>query len=180
MTEEAEAFVRSLYPRVRGLLHLHTGDPDLAADLTQETLARVWARWPRVRRLTSPQAYTFRIALNLSASWFRRRARERRATARLGGDGVAEPPTSADQLAVREAVLRLSRRQREVVLLRYFAGLSVDETAGALRCAPGTVMTHTHRALAHLRAQFDEAGDHDGQRRHRPAPSRGGRPDTAP
>lgn len=180
MTEEAEAFVRSLYPRVRGLLQLHTGDPHLAADLTQETLVRVWARWPRIRRMASPQAYTFRIALNLARSWFRRRERERRATARLGPDDVVEAPASADRLAVHEAVLGLSRRQREVVLLRYFAGLSVDETAGALHCAPGTVMTHTHRALAHLRARLDEADDHDGQRRHRPATSRGGRPDTTP
>jgi RNA polymerase sigma factor (sigma-70 family) len=180
MSEDAEAFVRSLYSRVRGLLLLHTGDHDLAAELTQETFARVWARWPRVRRMASPQGYTFRIALNLARSWFRRRSRERRAVARLGPTATVDTVASADQIVVREAVLRLAGRQREVVLLRYFAGLSVDETATALRCAPGTVTTHTHRALAHLRAHLDEAGDHDGQRRHRPAPSRGGRTDLAP
>jgi RNA polymerase sigma-70 factor (sigma-E family) len=175
MTQEAETFVRALYPQVRGLLQLHTGDRDLADELTQETLARVWERWSRVNAMASPHGYAYRIALNLARSWFRRRSRERRAIARLGPVVVVDEPAAAERLAIREAVLGLSRRQREVVLLRYYAGLSVDETADVLRCAPGTVKTHTHRALAHLGAQLNEADEHDGPRRHRPATSRGGR-----
>lgn len=180
MTEEAETFVRSLYPGVRGLLQLHTGDRDLADELTQETLARVWERWSRVSVMASPQGYAYRIALNLARSWFRRRSSERRAMARLGPAAVVDEPATADHLATRAAVLGLSRRQREVVLLRYYAGLSVDETAEVLRCAAGTVKTHTHRALARLRTQLNEADEHDGPRRHRPATSRGGRHDSAP
>ena len=179
MTEEAEAFVRSLYPRVRGLLQLHTGDRDLADELTQEALARVWERWGRVRDMASPHGYTYRIALNLARSWYRRRGRERRAIARLGPEAVVDAPATAEHVATRTAVLSLPRRQREVVLLRYFAGLSVDETATALRCAPGTVKAHTHRALTHLRTQLNEADEHDGTRRHRPATPRGGRDDGA-
>lgn len=178
MTQEAETFVRALYPQLRGLLRLHTGDRDLADELTQETLARVWERWSRVSVMASPQGYAYRIALNLARSWFRRRSRERRAIARIGPLAVVDEPAAAEHLATRAAVLKLSRRQREVVLLRYYAGLSVDETADVLRCAPGTVKTHTHRALAQLGAQLNEAGQHDGSR-HRPATSRGGRHDPA-
>jgi RNA polymerase sigma-70 factor (sigma-E family) len=177
MTEEAEAFVRTLYPKVHGLLQLQTGDRDLADELTQEALARVWERWSRVSAMASPQGYAYKIALNLARSWFRRRARERRAIARHGPELDVDEPATAERLATRAAVLGLSRRQREVVLLRYYAGLSVDETATALRCAPGTVKAHTHRALAHLREQLNEADDHDGARRHRPATSRGSRDD---
>jgi RNA polymerase sigma-70 factor (sigma-E family) len=161
MTEEAEAFVRSLYPRVHGLLQLHTGDHHLADELTQETLARVWERWGRVRGMESPRGYAYRIALNLARSWYRRRGRERRAIARLGPEAVVDEPSTAEHVATRAAVLGLPRRQREVVLLRYFAGLSVDETATTLRCAPGTVKAHTHRALTHLRAELNEADEHD-------------------
>lgn len=154
MRDEGEHFVRGLYPKVHGFLQLHTGDRHLADELTQETLARVWASWPRISRMASPQAYAFRIALNLTRSWFRRRARERRALARLAAtDDSVEPPT-AERMATRAAVLALPRRQREVVLLRFFSGFSVDETADTMRCAPGTVKAHTHRALASLREQL--------------------------
>ena len=154
MHEEGEHFVRALYPKVRGLLELHTGDRDLADELTQETLARVWARWPRVRRMASPQAYAFRIALNLARSWFRRRSRERRALARLDAAAVVDEPATAERIATRAAMVALPRRQREVLLLRYFAGLDVAETADTLGCTPGTVKVHTHRALACLREQL--------------------------
>jgi RNA polymerase sigma factor (sigma-70 family) len=153
MHEEAEHFVGALYPKVRGFLELHTGDPHLADELTQETLARVWARWPRISRMTSPQAYAFRIALNLVRSWFRRLTRERRALARLGPTDAFEDPI-AERMATRAAVLALPRRQREAVLLRFFSGFSVEETADTMRCAPGTVKAHTHRALASLREQL--------------------------
>jgi RNA polymerase sigma-70 factor (sigma-E family) len=154
MHEEGEHFVRALYPKLRGFLELHTGDRDLADELTQETLARVWARWPRVRRMASPQAYAFRIALNLARSWFRRRSRERRALARLDATDVSDEPATAERVATRAAMVALPRRQREVLLLRYFAGLDVAETADTMGCTPGTVKAHTHRALARLRQQL--------------------------
>jgi RNA polymerase sigma-70 factor (sigma-E family) len=154
MHEEGEHFVRALYPKLRGFLELHTGDRDLADELTQETLARVWARWPRVRRMASPQAYAFRIALNLARSWFRRRSRERRALARLDATDVSDEPATAERVATRAAMVALPRRQREVLLLRYFAGLGVAETADTMGCTPGTVKAHTHRALARLRQQL--------------------------
>jgi len=154
MDEGGEQFVRTLYPRVRGFLELHTGDAHLADELTQETLARVWARWSRVRHMTNPQGYAFRIAVNLSRSWFRRRVRERRALARLDTTGVSDEPATAERLATRAAMLALPRRQREVVLLRYFAGLDVAETAETMGCTAGTVKAHTHRAMARLREQL--------------------------
>jgi RNA polymerase sigma-70 factor (sigma-E family) len=153
---ECEDLLRTLHPRLVGGLTLHCGDPALAEELAQETLARVWSRWHEVRAHPAPQAWAWRVALNLSTSWFRRRAAERRANAKVGPP-PAEAPTAdaADRLAVRAAVAGLPARQRAVLVLRYFDDLSVAEAATALGCAKGTVKSLTHQAIAALRERLD-------------------------
>jgi RNA polymerase sigma-70 factor (sigma-E family) len=151
---EPSAFCRDLHPRLVGALALHCGDRDVAAELAQETLARVWERWSTVERMDSPEAWAFRVGFNLAASRFRRGAAERRARARLGpADDHA--PDAADALAVRAAVASLPPRQRSALVLRYFADLSVERTAEVLGCAPGTVKSLTSQAIASLRDRFD-------------------------
>jgi RNA polymerase sigma factor (sigma-70 family) len=66
----------------------------------------------------------------------------------------AEPVIDHD--AIIRAVKLLARRQREVVVLRFFADLSVSETAEAIGSSPGSVKTHTSRALARLRELLAE------------------------
>jgi RNA polymerase sigma-70 factor (sigma-E family) len=154
-SRECEDFLRDLHPRLVGGLTLHCGDGALAEELAQETLARVWGRWDTVRSHGSPQAWAWRVALNLSSSWFRRRAAERRATAR-SGPVPDEAPSSdtADRLVVREALADLPPRQRAVLVLRYFDDLGVDDAATAMGCAPGTVKSLTHLAIAGLRQRL--------------------------
>lgn len=151
---DVSAFCRELHPRLVGALALHCGDRDVAQELAQETLARVWERWSTVERLDSPEAWAFRVGFNLAASRFRRRAAERRARARFGpvDDHVADV---ADAVAVRAAVALLPPRQRAAVVLRYFADLPVDETAAVMGCAPGTVKSLTSQAIATLRDRFE-------------------------
>jgi RNA polymerase sigma factor (sigma-70 family) len=59
--------------------------------------------------------------------------------------------TVVDRDALRGALADLPRRQREVMVLRFFADLSVAETAEALRMSEGTVKAHTSRAVTRLR-----------------------------
>lgn len=151
---EPSAFCRELHPRLVGALALHCGDRDVAAELAQETLARVWERWSTVERHEAPEAWAFRVAFNLAASRYRRRAAERRAHARLGVTSVHEPDT-ADAIAVRAAVAALPPRQRAALVLRYFADLSVERTAEVLGCRPGTVKSLTSQAIASLRDRFE-------------------------
>jgi RNA polymerase sigma factor (sigma-70 family) len=66
-----------------------------------------------------------------------------------------EPADVTDALAVRAAVAALPPRQRAAVVLRYFADLSVDQTAAVLGCAPGTVKSLTSQAIASLRDRFE-------------------------
>jgi RNA polymerase sigma factor (sigma-70 family) len=153
--DDVGTFCRAMHPRLVGALALHCGDRHVAEELAQETLARVWERWPSVREMASPESWTYRVGFNLAASRFRRRSAERRARARAGEGLDAHVPDLASALAVRAAVAALPPRQRAAVVLRYFADLSVDDTAAALRCAPGTVKALTSQAITALRATFE-------------------------
>jgi RNA polymerase sigma-70 factor (ECF subfamily) len=133
-------------------LVLYCGDRGVAEELAQEALARAVERWGRVATMHSPDAWVYRVAFNLARSGFRRRAAERRATARLAGIAPAPPDDTASAVAVRAAVHALPPRQRAVVIARFYGGLSVPETAEALGCAEGTVKATTHQAIKNLRA----------------------------
>jgi len=73
------------------------------------------------------------------------------------GDEAVAPDDHADRLAVRAAVAGLPDRQRAALVLRYFADLSLADTAEAMGCAPGTVKALTHQALAGLRSRLGDA-----------------------
>lgn len=153
--DEAVELCRRLRPELVGVLTLYCGDRHLAEDLVQQTLARVWASWGRVRQIDDRRAYIHRMALNAARSQFRRHAAERRARQRLGHP-VYPATRSSDQagaVAVRAAVAALPPRQRAAIVLRYFADLSVRVTAAVMGCAEGTVKALTSKAISALRAR---------------------------
>ena len=155
-------FCREEWPRLVGSLSLYVGSRELAEDLAQETLVRVCGHWPRVRTADSPSAWAHRVAFNLAKSHGRRQATWSRIRTRVDVPPVAVVDRDgATALAVRDAISALPVPQRQVLILRYFADLSVRETAAAMRCPENTVKTHTRRALDSLRASGlvdDEAG----------------------
>lgn len=139
------------FPRLVGALSLYCGERDLAEELAQETLVRVCASWPSVRRKDSPTAWAQRVAINLANSQFRRRAVARRVAVRTSGDESTPSDDTSTRLAVRTAVSALPRRQREALVLRYFADMSVHDAAAVMRCPEATVKTLTRRAIEQLR-----------------------------
>lgn len=150
-------FCRRLHPVLVGSLTLHCGDRAVAEEIAQEALARAWERWAAVGAMASPEAWTFRVALNLTSSRFRRAAIERRASARLAARSTARDVVDeSDRITVRAAVASLPERQRVVVVLRYFADLSVEDTAAAMGCASGTVKSLTSKAVDRLRLTIGE------------------------
>jgi RNA polymerase sigma-70 factor (sigma-E family) len=143
--------------------YLLTGDRDHAEDLLQVTLVRTARRWEAARH--SPHAYAHRVLVNLLHD--RQRNLSRRVTEqrpedfddrlRPVADGVQ---ALVDRMAIISVVRSLPARQREVVVLRFFADLSVSETAAAIGASEGTVKTHTSRALTALReALTDQAAE---------------------
>jgi RNA polymerase sigma factor (sigma-70 family) len=150
--EEVEALCARIAPRLVGSLTLYCGDQRLAEELAQEALIRTWQRRTDVAAMASPEAWVFRTAVNLANSWFRRRRIEWRANQRWAATAPTwSPPPAAEAVALRDAVHALPARQRAVVVARFYLGFDVATTAEALGCRPGTVQTHTHRAMAHLR-----------------------------
>lgn len=151
---DADAFCRAVYPRLAATLGLHCGEPAIGEELAQEALVRVLERWPSVRDMGSPEAWTYRVGFNLAATTFRRRAAERRATAAVGRARLSPPADLADVLAVRAALATLPHRQRAAVVLRHLADLPVAQTAIVLGCAEGTVKALTSQGLDALRQRL--------------------------
>jgi RNA polymerase sigma factor (sigma-70 family) len=122
----------------------------------------VCAHWRRVRNADSPSAWAHRVAFNLAKSHGRRQATWTRVRSRAvdGPRGVVDGDRAA-AIAVRDALATLPEPQRQALILRYFADLSVHDTATAMRCPENTVKTHTRRALDALRASglLDDAID---------------------
>jgi RNA polymerase sigma-70 factor (sigma-E family) len=146
------------YVRERGDHHLRvavllTGDWHAAEDLMQASLVKLYRAWPRLGTGADPDAYLRRIVINTHRSWWRARWRRETPAAALpdsaSGDDIAD--RQALGALVRQALARLPRQQRAVLVLRYCEDLPEAEVAGMLGCTAGTVKTHAHRGLRALR-----------------------------
>lgn len=141
---------------VAAFAHL-TADRWLAEELAQESLIIAAGQWEKVSQLASPVGWCFRVGANKAASHFRRVRAEWRARARHASDEIAEPDDTAERLVVRAALSTLPVRARQLVVLRYFLGLTAEETGEVLGLSPGAVRTGCHRAVQSLRAQLRDA-----------------------
>jgi RNA polymerase sigma factor (sigma-70 family) len=148
-----DALCREEWHRLVGFLSLYTGDRESAEDLAQEALARTCRDWARVKGLDAPARWLWRVAINLANSQLRRRAAFSRARRRLQAiaDLPGDAPDPAVVIAVRAAVSALPPKQRSALTLRYFAELSVRETAEVMGCPEGTVKRLTNEAITQLR-----------------------------
>jgi RNA polymerase sigma factor (sigma-70 family) len=153
--QEAAVLCRRLQPALFGALALYCGNTELAEDLTQETLLRVWTHWESVSETDRPDRWALRVAFNLAKSGWRRRRIERAIdVARSAEEPLRVDPT--DMIAVRAAVALLPSRQRAAIVVRYFNDLSVADAALVLGCAEGTVRALTHQAVANLRLNLED------------------------
>jgi RNA polymerase sigma-70 factor (sigma-E family) len=155
--ESFEEFVHSCSYRLFRVGCLLTGgDTHQAEDLLADALARTYLAWSRVRP-GDAYGYARRILVNRHADWWRRPLRRELLT--------GQPPERPDDTdhgrdaarhdGVMRALRRLTRRERAVVVLRYFADLTEEATATELGLSVGTVKSTNARALRKLRASPD-------------------------
>ena len=128
------------------------GERGLAEDVAQDTLTKAYARWWRLR--SDPERWVSRVAANRAIDHWRKNRREDLTTDQidraLGGEPVVE------RMALADALSRLSRRQREVVVWRYLAGYPEADVAAILECSVGSAKTHASRGLSALRTSLDQ------------------------
>ena len=142
---------------LRRTVYLMCGDWYLADDVVQDAMTRLFAVWERVARRGDPEAYTRRIAVNLLIDHNRRPARRE-----LPREALPEPPQPepADdrRAALSGALDEVPPRQRATLVLRFWEGYSVEETASIMNCSTGTVKSNTSKGLANLKKILS---DHD-------------------
>ncbi len=131
------------------------GDFHRAEDLVQSALAKALGRWSVVVAMAHPEAYLKAMIVNDYLGWWRRRSRTEvpmptpPEVSRFGGADLAVGQASRD--AAWRLLARLPRRQRAVLVLRYYEDLSDEQIASVLGCAASTVRSSASRALAALR-----------------------------
>lgn len=158
--EVVRAAYESSGTRLLGLARWLVGDQATAEDVVHEAFARCLNRWQTTGHNGDPMPYLWTTVVNVARSRLRRRGVRRRAYPRaavpLEDDPAVNAEHAAARLALRDAVLALPIRQREVVVLRFYAERSVSETAELLGISTGTVKAHTHRAVTALREVMEE------------------------
>ncbi|MEO7982090.1 MAG: SigE family RNA polymerase sigma factor [Sporichthyaceae bacterium] len=131
---------------------LLTGDWHLAEDLVQEALGRIYARWSRVAAADEPAAYAQTVLLRTFLSHRRRRSSTERPTDRTEiPDDAASEADLPLRVALMDALGRLDRTDRAVVVLRYWEDLDAPATAALVGLSPAAVRTRCSRALGRLR-----------------------------
>jgi DNA-directed RNA polymerase specialized sigma24 family protein len=148
-----ETWYRVVHPRIVATLTLATGRYDEAAEAADEAMARALERWDRVARMDRPDGWAYRVAFNVVRSRLRRRALERRLLHRAAPVQRTMPAPAGEAWS---AVRFLSRRQREVIVLRYIADLPRAEIAHVLGISEGTVGSTLFDASRTLRTLLDD------------------------
>lgn len=120
----------------------------MAEDVASETVIRALTRWSKISDY--PHAWVTRVATNLAIDILRRHDR-----VVTGGDGADARSSfetdTVERMDVAAGLRSLSRRQQQVVVLRYLAGFSDGQVSEVLGLSVSTVMTHLGRAMVRLR-----------------------------
>lgn len=154
-----EDYAASAWPSLYRYAYLLAGNHADAEDIAQQTLLKAYRSWSRVERSDSPTAYLRQILTNTYLS-------ERRPKGRRLELLTDAPPESAhvavggpeERMALWPHVKSLPRRQRAVIVLRYYEDLSEQEIAEVLGCSRGNVKSTAHHALKSLRAALGAPG----------------------
>jgi RNA polymerase sigma-70 factor (sigma-E family) len=134
-------------------------DRDSAEEVVQDAYVKVHGRWRGVRDLDKGEAYLRQTVVNLSRSRLRHRTVVTKHAPAAMPDGISAEVgamESIERSSVVAALAALPQRQREAIVLRYYADLSEAQTAHAMGISNGAVKSHTSRGMAALRSTLLE------------------------
>lgn len=159
--DDFEALYRAELPRIYNFFRYRVGDGPLAEDLTSATFEKAWRNRGHYRRdLAAFSTWLFTIATRVATDHYRKRRDE------VSLDAIAgltypdlpedEAQRHADFQRLTILLARLDDRDRELVALKYGAGLTNRAIAGLTGLSESNVGTLLHRAHRKLRAEWDE------------------------
>ena len=148
--EEFRRFVAARMDMLRGLAYLTCGDWQVAEDAVSTSLAKLYVRWGKV---SSPERYASRMVVRAVVDEVRRPWRREWSAGHALPEMIAPDVSDGitEAMRVRHALRQVPAGQRAVLVLRFYADFSVDETAEVLGRSPGTITSQTMRGLATLR-----------------------------
>ncbi len=162
VARDADAVLTALYSEhYRSLVRLAAlllDDLGLCEEVVQDAYIRVHAAWGRLQDREKALAYLRQTVVNLARSTLRRRlVALKHAPKPMPHAASAEEGayTLVERAAVVQALRELPRRQREAVVLRYYADLSEADAAAVMRCSVGSVKAYTSRGLAALGSKLE-------------------------
>ena len=147
-----------VFAYVSGLLR----DRSAAEDVTAQAFERAYRRRASFNpKRGSHRAWLFGIARNAALDELRRRSRHAELAVEPSDDEAPAPEESAEsamrRAVIRKAMARLSARERELVALKFFAGLHNTEIARVIGTSESNAGTKIHRVVEKLRRACDEA-----------------------
>ncbi|GAA4937891.1 SigE family RNA polymerase sigma factor [Actinoplanes utahensis] len=161
--DDFDSFVRARTHALLRSAYLLTGDQQLAEDLVQSALSRTHQAWKRLADPANAESYARRTMYHLQVSWWRRRrvaeVIPERLPDRPGPDDHAAAVSL--RLTLRDALSRLTTRQRAVLVLRFYEDRTEREAADLLGVSVGTIKSQTAKALARMRAVAPGLADFD-------------------
>ncbi|WP_433044651.1 SigE family RNA polymerase sigma factor [Dactylosporangium sp. CS-033363] len=152
-----QAFMGGATQRLYRVAYLLSGDAGEAEELTQHTLVRTYTAWDRLDG-GDPYAYARRILVNLHSDWWRRRRKRERPVPEVPertAPGSDPADAVLDRTSLARAIQHLSRRERAVIVCRFYLDMTEQQTAAELGVALGTVKSACSRALRKLRVDPD-------------------------
>jgi RNA polymerase sigma-70 factor (sigma-E family) len=152
-TDRLEQFLAERGGPLLRTAKLLTGSQEAAEDLLQAALERLLKHWATIDG--DPEGYLRRTLYNLAADGWRRRQTTVAGLRRLRAGAAGGGPAGAELVDLRDVLVRLMlqlpARQRAVIVLRYWEGLSEAEAAELLGCSVGNVKSAASRGMARLR-----------------------------
>ena len=145
------AYVAGRTSALRRVAYLLCGDGHQADDLVQETITKLYARWPRLARVDNLDGYVHTMLVRTFLDERRRGWWKVRlfgaAPERTEPDGLP----AEDRTMLRTALARVPARQQAVLVLRFLCDQPVSDVARVLGCSEGTVKSQTAHGLNALR-----------------------------
>jgi len=162
-TDDLAGLFRAHYLELVRLAAFIVGDVAAGEDVVQDVFVRLHERWDALAGQWDPQPYLRTAVVNGCRSAFKRRASQLRWQTAVAAEPTAPPLTAEESVLLSEdrrrllaALAVLPRRRREVLVLRFYVGLSEAEIASTLGISPGTVKSTAARGLDALARILEE------------------------